>query len=522
MLHSTLTITNPDHDRELLADYRALYAGGKTFRARIERFLLPNDMEPTSIYEKRKQEASYRSYVGPIVDYFAAFLLASGFEPIAQDDAGNNVDTDPAYKEFVEDCDGNGTDLDAFLRERATDALVARSAWWRLEKADDGGAPAADLLEAEKRGLNRVTIHDVEPCEVLDWSFDGNDKLEWVTTYTCTRAKRDPHAPQTKTRHEWRIYGPQTVEVYASEISPNERLPDEIPLIEAKYHGFSTVPFVRLDVGERFWVVNRLRDTQVEIFRLNAGVGWSIRRTCYAMPVFNIEGTQATDGSVEYKPPTMGAGYYLVIGPNDKAGYLSPPTEALDLAREQIKGEKDEAYRVVHQMALGVENNAAAVGRSGESKLADAEAIRVILTSLGSIMRNAVEKTFELVSDARKDPHNWNVDGLDVYDDIDAAPLLEAINSATPLDIPSETFQIEIKTRAALALIASADSKTKDAVREEIKQGITQQLADKKALADATRKAQIAGANASVAGAKDETPPKPSEESNTLLASNGV
>src|SRR6185503_3952985 len=119
MLHTTLAITNPDHDRDLIADYRALYAGGKTFRARIERFLLPNEMEPMATYQLRCREASFRSYAGPIVDYFAAFLLSSGFVPRAKDDAGKVVEADPAYAAFNENCDGNGCDLDAFLRGRA-------------------------------------------------------------------------------------------------------------------------------------------------------------------------------------------------------------------------------------------------------------------------------------------------------------------------------------------------------------------------------------------------------------------
>lgn len=468
MLHTTLAITNPDQDRELLADYQALYAGGKTFRARIERFLLPNEMEPAATYQLRCREASYRSYAGPIVDYFSAFLLSSGFVPRAKNEAGTVVDADRAYAAFNEDCDGNGTDLDAFLRDRAADALISRRAWWRLSLPDDGGAKPADRAEWEARGLGTVTVHDVEPVEVLDWSFDGDDKLEWVTTHTCTRAKRDPREPQPKMRHEWRLYDSTNVEVYAVELSPGEMMPDEVPLVDAHPHGFSSVPFVCLDVGEAFWVLNRIRDAQVEHFRLSAGLGWAIRRTCYATPVFQLEASE--DG--EYKPPKMGAGYYLIIGANDKMTWAAPPAESFNVVRAETSSQKDEIFRMVHQMALGVENNAASVGRSGDSKLADAEAIRVILTSLGSLMRNAIEKTYQLISDARKDPHTWSVEGLDVYDDIDAAPLIEAITAAEPLEIPSETLRREVLTRAALALVASSDQKTKDTIRKEIAEGV--------------------------------------------------
>jgi hypothetical protein len=476
MLQTTLAITNPDQDRDALADFRALYAGGKKFRERIERFLLPNEMEPLATYNLRCREASYRSYVGPIVDYFAAFLLSSGFVPRAKDDAGNIVEADDAYARFSANCDGNGTDLDSFLRGRATDALISRRAWWRLEKPSDNGEPPADRAEYEARRLGDVVVRDLDPLEVLDWSFEDDGELEWVTTYTCSRAKRDPRSPQPKTRHEWRIYDEKSVEVYAWELAPGEIFPDSIPLESSTPHGFSRVPIVCFDVDEAFWVLNRLSQPQLEHFRLSAGLGWAIRRTCYAMPIFQLEAGE--DG--EYKPPKMGAGYYLTIGANDKMTWAAPPTDVFQIVREEIGSQKDEIYRMVHQMALGVENNAASVGRSGESKLADAEAIRVILTSLGSILRCAIEKTFALISDARKDPHAWAVEGLDVYDDIDAAPLIQAIQSADAIDIPSETFQREVKTRAALALVASSEQSTKDTIREEIAAGVKTQIAEAK------------------------------------------
>jgi hypothetical protein len=514
MLQSTLVITNPDQDHEQLADFRALYAGGKKFRERIKRFLLPNEMEPAATYELRCREASYRSYVGPIVDYFAAFLLSSGFVPRAKDDTGAVVEADEAYARFDANCDGNGGDLDGFLRGRATDALVSRRAWWRLEKPSDGGKPAADRAEFDARRLGDVVVRDLDPLEVLDWSFDEAGELEWVTTYTCTRAKRDPRAPQTKTRHEWRIYDTMTVDVYAVELAPNERCPDDVPLDTSAPHGFTRVPIVCFDVDEAFWVLNRLSQPQLEHFRLSAGLGWAIRRTCYAMPVFSLEAGE--DG--EYKPPSMGAGYYLIIGANDKMTWAAPPTEVFEIVREEISSQKDEVYRMVHQMALGVENNAASVGRSGESKLADAEAIRVILTSLGSLLRCAIEKTYALVSDARGDTHAWGVEGLDVYDDIDAAPLIQAIESATAIDIPSETFQREVKTRAALALVASAEQATKDTIREEIAAGVKAQIAEEK-----KAKAQLAQQTSpSPAEKKDAEPPKPSTQDMTSLAAVGV
>lgn len=469
MLKTTLDITHPEHDREVIADYRALYAGGDEFKKRIVRFLHQNEMEPGPTYDLRCREASYRSYVGPIVDYFSAFLMSSAFTARAKDDAGGTVEPDDSYNKFNDDCDGNGTDLDAFLRARAADALVSRRAWWLLELPSDEGIAPQDRAEWEARGLGTVVVHHVHPGDVLDWSYDGAGELEWVTTFTCTRAKRDPRAPQPKMRHEWRIYDRVNVEVYAVELTAGEAMPSDIPQVASVPHGFVGVPIVCLDVSHAFWVLNRIAAPQVEHFRLSSGLGWAIRRSCYAMPIFKLDA--GADG--DYRPPKMGTGYYLMIGTKDSMEWSAPPDGVFSVLRQEITSQKDEIYRMVHQMALGVENNAASVGRSGESKLADAEAIKVILTSLGALMRCAIEKTYQLISEARKDPHTWSVEGLDVYDDIDAAPLADAIASTLPLDIPSPTFLREVKTRLALALVAGADQATKDKIRTEIHKAIT-------------------------------------------------
>ena len=52
---------------------------------------------------------------------------------------------------------------------------------------------------------------------------------------------------------------------------------------------------------------------------------------------------------------------------------------------------KDEIYRVAQQMALGVENNAASVGRSAESKEVDSSSTETCLKAYASPVREAAE-----------------------------------------------------------------------------------------------------------------------------------
>jgi hypothetical protein len=82
-------------------------------------------------------------------------------------------------------------------------------------------------------------------------------------------------------------------------------------------------------------------------------------------------------------------------------------------------------------------------------------------------------ETFEIISFARGDDAEWSVEGMDAYDVADAAAVIENALAAQPLEIPSPTYQAEIKTRAALAQMRDAKEEIKQKVREEIQRGTT-------------------------------------------------
>ena len=75
MLISELNSTHASYDADTWGDYDALYEGGAKFRRRVARFLKQNPLEPAQVYSDRCSVAHYRSYLGPVVDYFAAFLF---------------------------------------------------------------------------------------------------------------------------------------------------------------------------------------------------------------------------------------------------------------------------------------------------------------------------------------------------------------------------------------------------------------------------------------------------------------
>jgi hypothetical protein len=480
-----LQITGPEHDGDLLRDYEALYRAGKYFRARINRFLHQNPQEPTQVYEIRKKEAVYRSYMGTVVDYFAALLFAS---PILYKTelAKKEVDQPEWFGDFSDDADGSGTDLGEFLRLRTVDAMVKRRGWWMLD-FPEGYGTAQSKADAEKDGSASVTLRKVGAEQVLDCGRDRKGRLVWAIVHESECPRETPDDSRNEELHTWYVLDRSHVRVFQVRCESGHK-PDpdrDAQKVSEIAHGLGEVPLVELDVGDGLWVANRLESAQLEHFRLSSGLNWNIKRTCYAMPVFKLADREAFANAMK-----MGAGYYIMLdaGTNEDMDWKGPPTGHLAVTREEIRSQKDEIFRLVTQMSLGIDNNAAAVGRSAESKVVDAEAIQVVLRSYGALVRDALKKTLNLLSKARGEEHTWSIEGLDKFDTIPPEVLIELLQQAIDIGIPSKTFMAEAKFRAAVGLIPGVDQKTKDEIKSEIEDGLDEEESNEKDLIGLARR----------------------------------
>lgn len=488
----TLNATHATYDADTWDRYASLYKGGRAFRERIKDFLPKNPAEPAATYNLRLTEAAYRSYVGPIVDFFAAQLFSAPLEVQAKGEDCCETDEppplDPYYAGLKEDCDGSGGDLIDFLRTRFTAALVEGSAWWLAELPDDEGRPPQNRMEWTERGLGDARLVPVENEQVLDWEQDRSGALTWAIVHSVEMPREAPTATRGTVRETWRIYDRTDVETFAIEYDPKVRKlrnDDTIPSIGKRAHGFTRVPLVRMGfVGARavklngrtispnaiegLWLLNRVADGQLQHFRLSAAYSHSLLKSCFSMPVFKL----VRDDKGVVRPPTMGTGYYLMIGTDEDVEWIGPETSHLAALAAAITSYKDEIYRVSSQMAAGVDNNAAAIGRSGESKAADAASTEVCLRVYGAIAKAAVEDTFQLLADGRRDDIVWHVSGLDTFNVADATTSVENATLAEGLSIPSTTFRKELLTRTAAALLPQSTAATRDAIRREIHEGV--------------------------------------------------
>lgn len=460
---SELNSVHDSYDADTWRDYDALYEGGQKFRRRVTRFLKRNPLEPAQVYSDRCDVAHYRSYLGPVVDYFAAFLFTSQIAIRAQVD-GQAADPDEYYARFKEACDGHHTDLADFLRARFTRALVDGCALWLVEKPR--ASAVRSKAEWREQGLGDAILKPLDREALLDWGVDESGAMLWCVICNSETYRPRPGAKQI-VRTTWRIYDQTTVTVYRHERAHDEPLDPskEAALVEQYPHGFREIPLVTLRVPVGLWVANRIESPQREHFQLSNANTWAIRKTCYATPVFYVQDSE--------RPPVMGAGYYTMLQVGEKLDWAAPPASPFDSISREVDAQRDEIYRIVHQMALGVDNNAASVGRSGLSKSVDASSTKVVLSAYGACVREAIEETYELLTQARGEDYTWSIEGLDKYDAADVASLVDAVSKAIQLDIPSPTFHREVRKRAALSLVADTSQQVKDKIAYEIDENLT-------------------------------------------------
>lgn len=461
MKYSLLQRTHPEVDLALLRRHQDLFEGGASFRARVADYLPKNDVEPVAVHRRRCERAHYLNYCASIANFFASALFTS--PPVL---ASEPEEVDPFYTVLREDADGVGTDLDAMLRDLVVRALVSRRGYVRVEFPEPSAEPTS-LAEADDAGLRRARLVAVPTERVRHWRREPSGAFAWVVEHECVTALEDftdAEALVTETWTQWVADGTARRWQFTRRASERVRPDVEVPEVEPPHNPCGAIPLVELSLPAELWLLNHLADPALEHFRKRNALSWAIDRTCYAMAWFFLKDAK--------KPPAMGAGYYGLLGVDERVEWPAPPSAPFDVIAENTRELVQELHRVAQQMALGVDNNASALGRSGDSKKADHEATEIVLKAYGQRMREPLERLMDLVSRGRGERITWSVRGMDVFDLADAATLTDMAVASDPLRIPSATYRRELFKSIAHAQLPHLDEDTRQKIDGEIDAGV--------------------------------------------------
>lgn len=463
MKYSKLNRAHADARLDALRRHQDLFEGGDAFRARVAEYLLQNDVEPSSVFRLRCKRAHYLNYCARIVRWFAAALFASPPSLRSEPEADDWYTSD-----LKEDADGAGTDLDVVLRDAFTRALVGGRAYVRIEAPAPGDAAPSSLADADRMGLRRMRVCPVPTECIRNWRRHRDGSFAWVLEHERREELEeiDDDAPTiTETWTCWREDGTATRWQIAYKPDARPTADTDVPEVDPPSNPTGCIPLVELRLPPELHLLGHIADAQLEHFRKRNALSWAVDRTCYAMPVFHLKDAK--------KPPPMGAGYYLMIGVDEKLDWPTPPSAPFEVVASMTRELVQEIHRVVEQMALAVDNNAAAaVGRSGDSKDADGRATQIVLPAFGVRVREFEEKILDLVSAARGDVVEWSVEGMDHFEAVDASTIVESALGADPLKIPSATHRRELFKSVSRAMLPHLRGDLRAQIDAEIDAGV--------------------------------------------------
>lgn len=476
----TIAELNQRHDSidvERREDLRALYEGGQCFEKRINRFLLQRPAETDGRYSLRRREAHYENYLGTIIDYFTAMLFTSRPAAKAKSESGEPVEDPGAfYEDFRQNCDGNGQDLDAFMKARLTEAMTVKCSWFAVVAPDGAAEDIRDRKTYEARKLGDCWVRDL-PCDsVLDWETDDFGALEWVVVHSAF-AKRTALAGGRKSITErWEHFLPDRTDVYELTYDSDKK-PDpvstDVPLVSDTAHRFGQVPVICLELPTALHAAERIASPALGHFRMSNAQTWSMTATCYAMLVNKVRDPEAFNDAQK----KSGAGYERTIYTDEDIGWVAPEASHFSALDVQIKAFKDEIFRLAHQMALGVENNAAAVGRTAESKVEDSKSTRIILLAYAKVVKECIERLYDMLERVRGDSYEWSIEGLDEYAGIGLGGMLDIFAKLQTVGgIPSRTLLVEARKKWADELFPDLDETIKATVNKEIEESTKEVL----------------------------------------------
>lgn len=509
--YKDLKSRHSEYMTDFWARCRALYAGGPALLEKpdlLAKIMPKHGNEEDTIYKERMSRAFYIPYPGSIVDKIVAELMA---KPITfdlenttagSDDGGtsersevDNLPMPPFYTDLQKNCGkpgGKKCTLNQFARDQIFTALQCKSAWSLVDmpKAPIGGYP--NKQEQDKAGALNAYICSIDPECVVDWEEEEDGELAWVLLQDSSCKRDGIMSSRNAITMRWRYYTKDAWAVYeytfdkTKKIGPADK--DEALLVDSGKHSFTRVPVRRLQLPDGLWAMGKLEAMARAHMNQRNALSWGQLKALYPVPILYAMAPVVGDPVSEdagRANQTHGQGYLRVLAEKDRMEYFSPDVAPYEVAAKDLNVLRDEMHRVLHSMAMSVDNSGAALGRSGESKAIDQAAASVILRALGTYLREYLEDLLGLIATGRKDNMRFCAQGMDNFDDITLTQLvLDAIGIST-IDIQSATFQKKFKLKVAkLALGPDASEEDLEDISDELDSTNTQDQLEAVAEAD--------------------------------------
>jgi hypothetical protein len=497
---------NPEYDPQLCETVEDLYEGGFTILKKARKYLTNVANEHKSRYKERCAVASYRPYLGQIIDQLVSDVFSQplSIKPAAdapdETTPGEQPD-EPFYSELEKDFDGEGTPLLELMGAVLRTALLKRYGILAVDlpKPDPALPPAANRLEEESRGNRRCYGYEVPVEELIDWELEpGGKRFTWAILRQCEQKRQGPTGNRKQKVETFTIWqrGPKAAHwakyrcAYTKDKPPKPT--DDIQLLDSGDTSFAEIPLLRLELPRGLWAGNKLAPMALEHWqRRSLLIGSESRSLCAIAFVKKGPETMAPGGSTPAQvtsDPHRGDDPvrrqrddgWVEIGSEDELGFAEPSGKCYEIVDKELDALRDDMFHVEHMMAASVRPNATALGRSGMSKQKDEDSTARVLRAIGTLVRLYAVRLYVLISTARSEDVHWAGHGLDGYESEDRQQVIEEALSISQIDIPSITFRKAHMRSVVEKILKGIDPSTLETIIAEIETGLNELEKQKK------------------------------------------
>lgn len=504
MKYGVLNQKNPDYKPALWETLDDLYVGGFQIIEKAARYIKKQVNERQDLYEQRLEHAEYVNYLGMVVDSYAANLFAQ--EPVVTADKG---DLDAFWKDFAKNANLKGDDFSRVMREVFTTSLLKQRAYIACDFPVIE-AEAETRAEEDALGKTRGYAFELCPEELIDWAYSGVVRrtvklkgdaqveyafgiLKWAVLRRVVCTRENPEDDRNSFVEEFRVWklgddGRASWQLFRTEPRKLGEQPPgndvELAVAGGGDTTFAQIPIVELCIPPGLWLGNKLGPMALALFRRRSALLASEDRSLFPVAVLKLgPETGAVGGAlppeIQQNPSrgktamrTAEALGAVELGFQDDYKLVEPTGTAHTLVDSQLKDSVDEFFRVAHMMASSIASTSQALGRSGVSKEQDYRAMAIVLEAYGAIARDACLRVYDVIAEARgEDASDWRVVGLDKFDVVDRAIVLEEAKSLSLVSIPSKTFKARWQTKVALALLGNVEPAVQKKIETEIEAG---------------------------------------------------
>lgn len=501
--YGQLTQKHPQYEGELWEKLDLLWEGGWAIKKNAEKFILQAPRENPEYYKWRCKSTSYVNFLARLVGFLTGSLFNETLTVGPATEQGKDapkVPDEDFYAAFNKDADRCGTDFSQFIRaEGLAKALVFRRSLVQVDlppaRTLDDGSPPLTLDQEDKLGNRRAYLVPIELPDMFNWQVDRFGNFLWCVLHRVARDRSSPFADSSKYQHEfkvWRLAGPKA-EFMVLRTEPvtndNELTPESLLSVVQpwKATSFPRIPIRQLELPKALWAGNQAGPLCEEHFRRRSDLMGSLCRSLVEMPYVKL-GPQLPAGHGGFPSDlatdqTRGDDVHgklaeqgnLVLDAGDEIGYAGPTGVGHEIARAELKDCREEIFASVNAMALQLENSAAAVGRSGDSKAEDRSAMETLLTFMGDQTREFAQQVMRMVSEARAERVEWAASGLATFDNEDRGEVVAEAAQLETVTIKSPTWHKERQKLVALTTVPKASADTKKKIADEIEKNVSEE-----------------------------------------------